>query len=90
MGLGSIATHSLSAVLSMAAGATKKAFKIGVDVQAWDAELDALAATTSAADKGIYYTGSGTASTFDLTSAGRTLAGAADYHAQRNAKTFHK
>ena len=79
LGLGSIATHSLSSVLSMAAGATKKAFKIGVDVQAWDAELDALAATTSAADKGIYYTGSGTASTYDLTSAGRDFVSKANY-----------
>ena len=88
LGLGSIATHSLSAVLSMAAGATKKAFKIGVDVQAWDAELDALAATTSAADKGIYYTGSGTASTFDLTSQARTFLAGASVNDQRNALTL--
>ena len=67
---------------------------IGVSVQAFgsyqttDPELTAIAGLTSAADKGIYFTGSGTASTFDLTSAGRTLAGAADYHAQRNALTL--
>ena len=88
LGLGSIATHSLSSVLSMAAGATKKAFKIGVDVQAWDAELDALAGTTSAADKGIYYTGSGTASTFDLTSQARTFLAGASVNDQRNALTL--
>jgi len=57
---------------------------IGTDVQAYDAELAAIAGLTSAADKGIYFTGSGSASVFDLSSFGRTLAGSADAAAARS------
>ena len=59
-----------------AAGVTGTALvtaAIGTTVQAYDADLAAIAALTSAADQGIQFTGAGTAATYDLTTAGKAL-----------------
>lgn len=58
---------------SASAARTTLGLVIGTDVQAQDAELSAIAGLVSAADRGIYFTGSGTASLFTLTSAARSI-----------------
>jgi hypothetical protein len=57
--------------------------EIGVDVQAYDAELAALAGLTSSANMLPYFTGSESASVTTLTSYGRDLIASADSAAAR-------
>ena len=89
-GSGSAATYDLTAAgkallddANASAQRTTLGLAIGSDVQAYDADLAAIAGLTSAADKGIQFTGSGAAATYDLTAAGKALLDDADAAAQR-------
>ena len=68
-----LAANNLSDLTNAGTARTNLGLVIGTDVQAHDADLDAIAGLTSAADKGIQFTGAGTATTFDLTAAAKTV-----------------
>lgn len=75
--------RSWIALADAPAGRTALGVVIGTDVQAFHANLAALAGLTGAAAKGIRFTGAGAMATFDLTAAGLALLDDADAAAQR-------
>ncbi|MEK7471917.1 MAG: hypothetical protein AAB624_01585 [Patescibacteria group bacterium] len=82
LGLGTAAQSATGDFDAAGSAAAAQAAAIAAS-QPLDSELTAIAGLTSAADKGIQFTGAGTAATFDLTTAGKALLDDASATAQR-------
>lgn len=78
-----MAANNLSDLTNASTARSNLGVAIGSQVQAYDADLTAIAALTSAADKLPYSTGAGTWAMTDFSSYGRTIANFADAAAAR-------